>query len=276
MGEPPIDVDKKLLETYFRHFDAGYYSREFGPFPDQLDLFGHYLQVGWIEGRNPCSWFDGFNYFIANPDVETRGINPFIHFLGWGVWEGRKFDAFPSPRTTTARSLGLEDIDLLRECRELVDEPFYREQIASLYRSDRVDVYAHFAFAGWRMGLRPNAKLQLSEEARLAGEKLGINPYIYQRRRLVARPSSARRESLAAPSPKPAFPPLASVSNGALLAYLYSQYAVAVAPPIAPVRCRYEPLHQLEPLPGGRFRSTGDDPQFHLIPEADLASGCWF
>lgn len=276
MGEPPVPISQNLLETYIRSFDSEYYARQYGPFDGRQDLARHYLELGWIEGRNPCEWFDGFNYFIANPDVEARGINPFIHFLGWGMWEGRKFSPFPSPQAAIRMSLGLEGLDWTSECRKSVDAAFYRQEIASLYRSDRVDIYAHYAFAGWRMGLKPYANWTLSDDDKNASESFGINPLIYQRHSSQSRrPQKGlvkTRDSATASSQAELLP----LKNEELFTYLYSLLASAVSSKVEACTLRYEPINQIVGLGAFKFRSTGDDPQFQLIPETDLSKGGWF
>lgn len=57
----------------------------------------HYNTYGRFEGANPNATFNTNEYLAANPDVAAAGVNPFQHFLQFGVNEGRApSDTFPS------------------------------------------------------------------------------------------------------------------------------------------------------------------------------------
>jgi hypothetical protein len=47
---------------------------------------------GASEGRNPSVDFNSFNYIQAYPDVASEGMNPLVHFIKYGQYEGRKSD----------------------------------------------------------------------------------------------------------------------------------------------------------------------------------------
>lgn len=49
----------------------------------------HYNTFGRFEGSNPNSVFNTTAYLTANPDVAAAGVNPFQHFLSFGITEGR-------------------------------------------------------------------------------------------------------------------------------------------------------------------------------------------
>lgn len=53
----------------------------------------HYLLYGGFEGRDPSPFFDSSWYLAQYPDVEAAGINPLVHYLQHGGVEG----ADPSP-----------------------------------------------------------------------------------------------------------------------------------------------------------------------------------
>ncbi len=57
----------------------------------------HYDGYGRFESSNPNATFNTLEYLKANPDVAAAGINPFDHYLKFGVNEGRApSDSFPS------------------------------------------------------------------------------------------------------------------------------------------------------------------------------------
>lgn len=49
----------------------------------------HYLQHGGFEGRNPSSDFSSSGYLEAYEDVKNAGMNPLVHYLKYGKNEGR-------------------------------------------------------------------------------------------------------------------------------------------------------------------------------------------
>jgi lipopolysaccharide biosynthesis protein len=51
------------------------------------DLFEDYLTVGIENSLSPNSWFDVCNYYNIRPDVKKAGIEPFIHFMRYGLDE---------------------------------------------------------------------------------------------------------------------------------------------------------------------------------------------
>ena len=68
-------------------FDAAYYlANNPGATGNLLE---HFLTTGWLSGRNPSANFDGARYLAENPDVAAAGMNPLLHFLAFGRFEGR-------------------------------------------------------------------------------------------------------------------------------------------------------------------------------------------
>ncbi len=57
-------------------------------------LFKHYLRGGWRNGLDPAPFFSTQKYLEAYPDVRKAGIEPFYHYLRYGIMEGRQI--FPS------------------------------------------------------------------------------------------------------------------------------------------------------------------------------------
>jgi hypothetical protein len=49
----------------------------------------HYAKVGWLEGLDPSPWFNTTQYLRENPDVAQARVNPLLHYLLQGFYEGR-------------------------------------------------------------------------------------------------------------------------------------------------------------------------------------------
>jgi len=78
---------RQSLDALFdQHFDAEFYL-------SQVDVVlaegqsprAHFRTTGWRLGLSPCRWFDPLGYIAANPQVQAAGLNPFLHFLEFGI-----------------------------------------------------------------------------------------------------------------------------------------------------------------------------------------------
>lgn len=96
--EPVTDEDlaiakRDLLQPVIDAFDADYYA---AANPDvrtkKIGLFEHYLESGWREFRDPTRWFSTRRYLEANEDVAATGVNPFVHYVLSGRNEGRSLE----------------------------------------------------------------------------------------------------------------------------------------------------------------------------------------
>jgi glycosyltransferase involved in cell wall biosynthesis/predicted SAM-dependent methyltransferase len=54
-----------------------------------IDPSEHYLNFGWLEGREPSPIFSGNAYLASNKDVADAKINPLLHFIEFGEAENR-------------------------------------------------------------------------------------------------------------------------------------------------------------------------------------------
>lgn len=54
-----------------------------------LNAYEHYMNYGWREGRDPSPFFDTTGYLSLYSDIRSAGINPLLHFLNFGIAEGR-------------------------------------------------------------------------------------------------------------------------------------------------------------------------------------------
>lgn len=69
-------------------FDIEYYREKYLK-DDDIDPIEHYLTIGVENGCNPNKDFDGDFYLKMYPVVKLKKYNPFIHFIIWGLYEGR-------------------------------------------------------------------------------------------------------------------------------------------------------------------------------------------
>lgn len=92
-------------------FDREWYLREYPEVGEAgLDPVLHFMQKGWLEGKQPGPGFDTKWYIASNPDIARRQINPLVHFIEHGRQEGRH-PLPPKPILETGR---LIDVDLIR------------------------------------------------------------------------------------------------------------------------------------------------------------------
>ena len=81
------------IETVARSglFDAAYYLSRY---PDVarkgIDPLLHYVRSGAYEGRDPHPYFDSRQYQLAYPDVLQAGVNPLAHYARHGAAENRQ------------------------------------------------------------------------------------------------------------------------------------------------------------------------------------------
>ena len=54
-----------------------------------MDLWQHYCEYGWQEGRDPSAHFSTRYYIDNNRDVAAAGHNPLLHYATHGWREGR-------------------------------------------------------------------------------------------------------------------------------------------------------------------------------------------
>ena len=81
-------------------FDAAWYLRGFADHNRPDDALTHYLQLGWLEGREPAEWFSTPVYLAQASIAQAGRVNPFVQFLrGDPTLRAR---LFPAPATDAA------------------------------------------------------------------------------------------------------------------------------------------------------------------------------
>lgn len=70
-------------------FDVEYYKKHYLNNGEKCNPITHYLTEGVKKGFNPNPFFDTKWYLNENPDVKNANMNPFIHYVEYGIYEGR-------------------------------------------------------------------------------------------------------------------------------------------------------------------------------------------
>lgn len=87
-----LSKELSLLKDKIRSlglFNVEYY-RQFLEFDTDIDLLEHYLAIGWKLLYNPSNYFNTKYYLDLYTDVKNKGICPLIHYVKYGMNEGRK------------------------------------------------------------------------------------------------------------------------------------------------------------------------------------------
>ena len=100
----------------------------------------HYLSQGAAAGFSPNRLFDGAAYLALNPDVAAAQMNPFLHFVAFGIGEGRR-NRVPDSYLAQVGSMTPE---ALRE-RRVSEQALaigWRRDLPSVWTNSAVAVYA--------------------------------------------------------------------------------------------------------------------------------------
>ncbi len=145
-------VTRTLVEA---EFDVVFYLDQFGGLSGSMDPIEHFLQIGWIQGRDPSPQFSVFRYLRQNDDVLFRHLNPFVHYLTSGRDEGRA--TYPH---------SMDQSDYLPWEQEIVDvlpmwfdEGYYLSLNPELEGSP--NLLSQFLVLGWAEGRDPCARFSV-------------------------------------------------------------------------------------------------------------------
>ena len=141
--------DRRLVQAS-GWFDPDWYLNQ-APVAGRLcagDAVSHYLSSGVSLGLEPGPAFDGAWYLRAYPDVAAAGINPLVHYLRHGRFEGRL------PRQNRALAWehhlwrGAEDV-MLPRLMGLVGSVDSTGVVVPSAASAEEQAYARWALARW-------------------------------------------------------------------------------------------------------------------------------
>lgn len=146
--------------AFQRAFDAEYYLSQLAESPlqeavvERDDPAAHFLTIGWRLGFNPARWFDMLGYLVDNPEVAGSGLNPFLHFLEFGLQagpeEGKRAMPFFQDRAwrhPDLQRLGRTEYGPVRHILEYSNAQAEGEAEAILPRfSGRITVHVHLFY----------------------------------------------------------------------------------------------------------------------------------
>jgi hypothetical protein len=121
-------------------FDTVFYASQAGIRPEPDRCVAHYLKHGAAAGFSAHRLFDGAAYLGLHPDVAAAQMDPFVHFVAFGIGEGRRNRV---PDSCLAQVASMPP-DALRERRvsEQALAAGWRRDLPSAWRNSTVAVYA--------------------------------------------------------------------------------------------------------------------------------------
>ena len=158
-------------------FDAKWYVARYPEVGGASKALAHYLKIGSTKGYDPGPSFNAGAYLADNPDVRQVGVNPLVHFLRFGRFEGRK------ARDSEGRLSGIVDVDIGEEATkrlaEAFDADFYRATNPDL--DTDADHFAHFMAIGWRERRDPAAWFSVEHYLMSHGDVAAAdqNPFVH-------------------------------------------------------------------------------------------------
>ncbi len=172
-SELASEEDTKIAEIMSKYIDILYYAAQTRLEMTAIDSAYHYYFEGAALKLDPCAEFSTSFYTSRSPDVLAAKVNPFYHFLVWGIKEGRH--SHPSRNF-------VQDTDrYIEEVVEALSSSFDAQYYFDLYpetKLNHVDPLLHYINFGWRLGYDPNeyfdSSFYLEKNADVANQ--GLEP----------------------------------------------------------------------------------------------------
>lgn len=105
-----IITNDKIIIQKSKMFDEEWFKKEYG-LSDDVDLIQYYLDNAINLNLDPSPFFSTENYLKKYKDVEKNGINPFVHYIKYGIHEGRFSDFQRSKQLSDRYLLSYNDYD---------------------------------------------------------------------------------------------------------------------------------------------------------------------
>lgn len=133
----------------------------------------HYVWDGAFEGLNPTPYFDTIYYLKNNTDILINGMNPFYHYIRFGINEKRIGAIKPLSHTASS------DYEIIKKS-NLFDAEYYLINNIDV-RDAGIDALTHFCSFGWMEHRNPNEKFDLKYylEANEDVKNANINPLVH-------------------------------------------------------------------------------------------------
>ena len=112
-----------------------YYSKNKDVLEKGIDPLMHFMWFGGYEGRNPSDEFDTKKYLARYNDIKNSKVNPYAHYLVWGKAEKRK--AFPVISNSVAMDKDISSLVI-------------KEDLASITRKTLIDFNNNDIFAEYK------------------------------------------------------------------------------------------------------------------------------
>jgi hypothetical protein len=173
---PHVNDKLKILINDF--FDHEYYLLEY---PDVAhsgeDGLGHYLKIGWREGRKPNKWFET-SLLPKGLDIENPDIPPFLLYLN-NLAAQNPVGVKEFFMSQHKKEVGHKDCWECNVMRNDFDGNFYRRFYPDL--KDIKDSLIHFCEIGWKENRNPNSKFVTSYyiESNADVKDAQINPFAH-------------------------------------------------------------------------------------------------
>lgn len=75
-----IDIIRKS-----KFFDRKYYLETYKDIENiSMSPEAHYLEIGYLEGRNPSPLFSSYDYLMQHSDLLHDNLNPLLHYELYG------------------------------------------------------------------------------------------------------------------------------------------------------------------------------------------------
>ncbi|WP_428927720.1 hypothetical protein [Marinibacterium sp. SX1] len=166
----------KLARPYF---DVAFYAAQMPADAPVADGPIHYIAEGADQGLDPHPAFSTRYYQDAHPDACQEGVNPFVHFIESGQYEGRLPNAGlcgPDPET------GLMDTDKSRLARDMrLVAPHFDADFYCRTYGQMADPLHDYCTTGWAAGRDPSpgfsTRAYLDARPRVA--EAGLNPLVH-------------------------------------------------------------------------------------------------
>lgn len=151
-------------------FDEAYYRSQYPDVAGITDVLCHYCEKGWRERRNPSANFDTSFYLETSTDIRDAGMNPLLHYVRAGMYEGRPTGG-AAERAAAAQAI--------RESGRF-DESFYRIVNQDL-QPPPGDPVVHYCETGWREGRDPCDEFSTRDYLATYPDirQAGVNPFLH-------------------------------------------------------------------------------------------------